>query len=147
MPSDDGGPKTNRSLFEERTAAPACRSCHLGLNGIGFGFENFNAAGKFSLVDHGLPVDSSGHLYGTDVDRDYTGAIELSRALSVSVDAHRCAVQQWLRYALGRAPVAGEAGLVDRLTARFMGDDGSLRELLLGVVTSPSFRYQHTGDS
>lgn len=140
------GPQTNRMLFEARTAQPVCRSCHRSLNGIGFGFESFNAAGKFTRLDHGLPVDSSGHLYGTDVDRDYTDAIGLSEALSESRDVSRCAVQQWLRYALGRAPVEGEAKLIDTLTTRFVREGSSVHDLLLGVVTSPSFRYQQAGN-
>jgi len=139
------GPQTNRTLFEVRTAPPVCSGCHRSLNGIGFGFENFNAAGKFTQLDHGLPIDSSGHLYGTDVDRDYADAIALSEALSESRDVFRCAVQQWLRYALGRAPVEGERKLIDILTDRFVRDGGSVHDLLLGVVTSPSFRYQQAG--
>jgi hypothetical protein len=143
--SESDGPQTNRSLFEARTAPPVCRTCHVGLNGIGFGFESFNAAGQFTRLDHGLPIDSTGHLYGTDVDRDFSGAVALFEALGDSRDVHRCAVQQWLRYALGRATIAGEAKLIDALTDRFMRDGGSVFDLLLGVVTSPSFRYQHTG--
>lgn len=139
------GPQTNRTLFEVRTAPPACIGCHRSLNGIGFGFENYNAAGKFTLLDHGLPIDSSGRLHGTDVDRDFTDAVALSEALSQSRDVSRCAVSQWLRYALGRAPVEGEGKLIDSLTTRFVRDGGSVHDLLLGVVTSPSFRYQQAG--
>lgn len=139
----DAGAQTNRMLFEARTSPAACRGCHLGLNGIGFGFENFNAAGKLSTLDHGLPIDSTGHLYGTDVDGDFSGAVALSEALSHSADAHRCAAQQWLRYAFGRPLVDGESKLVDALTAQLMADGSSVRDLLLGIITSSSFRYQH----
>lgn len=136
------GPQTNRMLFEARTRSPACQACHAGLNGLGFGFESYDAAGAFQTRDDGLPVDARGHILGTDVDGAFTGAIELSEALSRSQSVYSCATQQWVRYALGRAAVDAEAPLVEALAARFLASDGDVRGLLLDIVTAPTFRLQ-----
>jgi len=136
------GPQTNRMLFEARTRPAACQGCHAQLNGLGFGLENYDAAGAFRTHDNGLPVDASGQIHGTDVDRAFTGAIDLSQALGRSRVVHACATQQWVRYALGRAAVDAEAPLVQALSARFLASGGDLRGLLMDIVTAPSFRLR-----
>jgi hypothetical protein len=144
MPVADpaGGPMTNRMLFEDRTAAPTCQACHHALNGIGFGFEHYNAAGVFQSSEQGLPIDATGLLDGTDVDANFDGALELSSALSDSELVERCATQQWLRYALGRAPVHAETSLVDALAAQFHDSGGDFRTLILEIATAPTFRMR-----
>ena len=140
MAAPDQGPQTNRMLFETRTRPPACQTCHVALNGFGFGFENYNAAGHFQTTDNGLPVDASGAIHGTDVDGPFSGAIALSRALSKSETVHYCATEEMVRYALGRAPVDVEFPTVETLTKAFMAGGGDVRALLIGVATSPTFR-------
>jgi hypothetical protein len=136
------GPRTNRMLFEDRTAPPPCQSCHRGLNGIGFGFEHYNAAGRFQVAEQGLPIDATGRVDGADIAAPFDGALELSAALSDSELVHHCAAQQWLRYALGRAPVARESLLVNALAEHFYASGGDLRALLLEIVTAPTFRMR-----
>lgn len=139
-PSD--GPKTTRALFELRTAPGKCQSCHAGLNGLGFGFEHYDAAGAFRTQENGLPVDAHGALFGTDVDREFDGALELSGALARSEVVGRCAATQWLRYATGRAPQDVEEPLLEALTTRFRASDGDVRALMLAIVTSDTFRLR-----
>jgi hypothetical protein len=132
-------------LFGERTAGPACQGCHRGLNGLGFGFEHYNAAGVWQSYEHGLPIDTTGQLEGTDVDATFDGALELSSVLSESELVHHCAAQQWLRFALGRAPIASEHGLVRSLATQFHDSGGDLRALVLDIVTAPTFRMRTSG--
>jgi hypothetical protein len=136
----DGGPSTNRQLFEARTQPGACQGCHVGLNGLGFGFEHFSASGATQASDHGLPIDASGQLVGTDVDGRFDGALELSFALAGSAQVEACASSMWVRYALGRSLESAETPTLDVLTQRFIAANGDVRALLLDVVTSPSFR-------
>jgi len=138
----DDGPKTNRMLFEFRTSPPACQGCHIGLNGFGFGFEHYNAAGGFQSQEQGLPIDATGVITGTDVDAPFDGALALSLALGDSEDVYRCAAQQWLRFALGRAPVGAELPIVNELSTQFLATGGDLRALVLDIVTAPTFRMR-----
>jgi hypothetical protein len=140
MASPDVGPQTNRMLFAARTSPAACQSCHAALNGFGFGLEHYDAAGHFQKTDHGITVDASGTILGTDVDGPFDGAIELSNTLATSAVVYECATRQWLRFALGRAPVGGEQDELARLSNSFMTSDGDVRALLVDLVTTPSFR-------
>lgn len=140
------GPQTTRMLFEQRTSPPECQACHAGLNGIGFGFENYDAAGAYRTTENGLPIDASGTLIGSDVDGPFDGALDLSSKLAASAEVHRCATQQWLRYALGRAPVSAELPLLDAWTNAFTASGGDVRALLTSIVTSPTFRYRRAGN-
>jgi Protein of unknown function (DUF1592)/Protein of unknown function (DUF1588)/Protein of unknown function (DUF1595)/Protein of unknown function (DUF1585)/Protein of unknown function (DUF1587) len=142
MAAPGDGPKTNRTLFEERTAPAACQSCHAGLNGFGFGLEKYDAAGHFHTTENGLPIDARGAIHGTDQDGAFDGGPALSAALAQSAVVHRCATERLVRYALGRAPADVEASTVDALAKRFTTARGDLRALLLDVATSPSFRLQ-----
>jgi hypothetical protein len=112
----------------------------VSLNGFGFGLENYNAAGHYQTTDDGLPVDASGTIHGTDVDGPFNGGVALSAALSKSEVVHRCATEELVRYALGRAPVDVELPTVDTLTKAFMESGGDIRSLLVAVATSPTFR-------
>jgi hypothetical protein len=139
------GPQTTRMLFETRTAPAVCQSCHASLNGIGFGFESYDAAGAFRTTENGLPIDASGVLMGTDVDGPFDGALALSATLAQSPMVHQCATQQWLRYALGRAPVEAELSLLGAWNATFVANGGDVRALLMSIVTSPTFRFRTMG--
>jgi hypothetical protein len=132
-------PKTNRDLFDERTSPPKCRGCHMSLNGIGFGLENYSASGAFQTTDHGLPVNAAGELFDTDVDQTFQGGVELSRALADSNDVLRCAVLRWLSYALGREPTEAEQITLQRLQNRFVQSGGNVRQLLMDIVFEPTF--------
>lgn len=135
------GPKTNRTLFEERTAG-GCQQCHHALNGFGFGFESYTASGAYITQQAGLPIDASGEITGTDVDGTFANAIELSAQLGKSKVVQRCATQKWIQYALGRMPTGDEAGLVDEISAHFIESHGDLRTLLTDIVASQTFRMR-----
>jgi hypothetical protein len=147
MAAPDAGPETNRMLFEERTAPPACQTCHAGLNGFGFGLESYNAAGHYQTTDNGLPVDATGAIVGTDVDGPFNGGVDLSHILSQSRTVHDCATQRMVLYALGRSPVDVEAPWVVSLADSFMQNEGDVRGLLMSIATSPTFRLRQVEEN
>ena len=136
------GLQTNRMLFESRTKPPACQGCHANLNGVGFGFEHYDAAGRFQTVENGLAIDSTGEINGTDVDGSFDGALALSTRLARSSAVHRCATERWVRFAVGRAPDDAEAEVIRRLGQRFHESQGDVRALLVDLVSSDTFRFQ-----
>lgn len=138
MPGD--GPKTNRMLFEERTSAPACQSCHQALNGFGFGFENYSASGAYITEQAGLPIDASGQLLFTDVDGPFADAIALSAELARSETVMECTARRWVQFALGRTPVGRESSLAGVIASGFVESRGDFRALFTDIVTSPLFR-------
>jgi hypothetical protein len=136
----DSGPQTNRMLFEERTSPPACQACHAQLNGFGFGLESYNAAGAWQTTDDGLPVDPTGVVMGTDVNGPFDGGIELSERLASSAAVHRCATEEWVRFAMGRPPAGSEQALIGQLAHTFLSSQGDVHGLIVSLVHSPIFR-------
>lgn len=98
-------------------------------------FEGWQAA-----VDFEGAVQLS--LSGTDVDRTFEGAVDLSHALAESETVHACATAELVRYALGRAPSNDELPAVASFTKGLMASRGDLRALLVEIATSPSFRLR-----
>lgn len=139
-PNPNEGPVTNRTLFERRTAQPACQACHRRIDPIGYSFEHFDAAGVYRELDNGLPVDASSMLTQTDVDGFVNGSAELQARLSESERVHRCAATQWQAYAYGRATTDEETCHAERLQRRFIDSGGDIRDLLVAIVTAPEFR-------
>ncbi|MDC0722459.1 DUF1592 domain-containing protein [Nannocystis bainbridge] len=137
---EPGQPKTNRERYAKHTAQADCASCHVTIDGVGFGFENYDALGRWRDLDNGEPVDASGALIGTDVDGSFDGAIELSQKLATSTQAHDCVVSQVYRYALGRGTTAADLCSLGDLRAQFAEASGDVHALLLAVVTSDAFR-------
>jgi hypothetical protein len=145
-PDPNTGPQTNRMAFEARTQPSACQGCHVSLNALGFGFEHYNAAGVYTLTDHGLPVDARGTLYGSAGNPSFDGAVELSAALADNDEVYRCAAQQWFRYAFGRPASDAEQEELEHAGAAFRASGGDVRALLLSLVEAPSFWLAPAGE-
>ncbi len=136
------GPMTNRELFEERTAPSTCQGCHVRIDGFGFGFEAYDAAGLHRAEDNGLPVDATGYANGIGNDGPYDGAVELQNLLAKSEVVHNCVTKQWLRYAYGRYLEPADSCQIEALQATFMENGGNIIELLMGIVLRPEFRLR-----
>jgi hypothetical protein len=136
------GPMTNRELFEERVAPPTCQGCHVRIDGFGYGFENFDAAGQFRTEDNGLPVDASGYANGIGNDAEYEGAIELQGLLGESEVVRNCVAKQWFTYANGRPMEPADTCQVEAIQRAFAESGGNLAELLVTIVTRPEFRLR-----
>ncbi len=140
-PEDDPDqPRTNRERYAQHSARSECAGCHAAIDGVGFGFEHYDALGAYRDQDGGLPVDARGELRGTDIDGPFDGAIDLSHKLAGSAQVHHCTVTQTFRYAFGRDVLADDACTLDELRADFLDHGGDLRALLLSIVRSDAFR-------
>jgi len=142
LDSDPGAEAvTNRERHEQHSSDPACFGCHEGIDGIGFGFENYDATGTFRTLDHGQAVDATGTFVDGDLSgTDYEGALEMSELLAGSETVHRCAVTQWYRYALGRTEQLGDQPTLDELVDAYWGTGGELPQLLVDLTLTESFR-------
>jgi hypothetical protein len=132
---------SRRAQFEMHSSG-ACAGCHRLIDPPGFAFENFDGAGRHQLEDEGGPIDARGELFGTDVDGPFNGALELSQRLSRSAQVKGCMARQWFRFALGRDPADDDACSLSSARDRLLAT-GDLRELIVGIATSDTFRYRH----
>jgi len=132
---------TNRDRYEQHSSDPACFGCHQSIDGIGFGFEHYDAIGAYRAIDNGESVDASGEFVDGDLSGiPYDGALEMSELLASSETVHRCAVTQWYRYAMGRSEQLGDQPTLDQLTDAYWGTGGELPQLLVDLVLTDSFR-------
>jgi hypothetical protein len=129
---------TTRQKFEKHLGAPLCVSCHHLIDPVGFGFERFDAIGRYRTQEHGLNVDDSGELDGSDVDGAFRGPAELADRLVTSDDARLCFVSQVARFAGGEdtSDVCAYAGLA---LQPIRSGAVSIKDLLLDYATRPEF--------
>lgn len=133
---------TTRQQLEQTHVKEECIQCHDAIDGVGFGFESFDAVGKFRTTEFGMPVDDSGELRGTDVDGAFEGAVELGLKLADSAQVRECVANQALRYALAAERDDVSRCMVDRVAKDFVASGEDLRELFIAVVKSDAFRYR-----
>lgn len=143
--SDDAAPRTNRDRYAEHTNNVACRSCHESIDGAGFPFENYDSLGGWRTEDNGFPVDSSGAVVGTDVDRPVTDAVDMIETLAGSRQVHDCMVTQWFRYATHRTETEADAAALAVLQDNFWASGGSIPNLLVDIATADFFLDQTPG--
>lgn len=135
---------TTRERFAQHTADPGCSSCHQYIDGVGFGFEGFDAIGAWRTLENGVPIDTSGDMndvegLGTDSSAPYHSLPELAEILASSDAAPTCFTRQVYRFSRGALEESGGECTVLTLEERFAAAGFDLRELLIAAVTEPDF--------
>ena len=130
---------TMRQRMEQHRENPNCIGCHIDMDQLGFGLENYDGIGRYRTAEpNGLAVDSAGVLPDGSA---FTGAVELANLLSQDSRFNHCVTKNLMTFVLGRyldqpddpvwiAHVAG--------TTRDTG--GRLGTLVRTLLTSESFR-------
>lgn len=133
--------QTTRERFAEHSTNPSCSGCHVLLDSVGFGLEQFDNVGRYRETEHGEPVDATAHLpLGDAPPVPFNGVLDLSRQLLASADFEDCFTRQWLRYSLGRSDLGADGFSHARLRERFSASGGRIQELVVALTLSPSFR-------
>lgn len=128
--------RTLRERLTQHQSDMSCAGCHVRLDNIGFGLENFDGVGRYRRVENGAMINAAGDLDG-GFFTDLTG---LARQIHDHPDFPRCAVRRVYRWAYGRVEGAGDVHEVDRLNAVFAAEGYRLRALMEAVATSPAFQ-------
>lgn len=138
LPVLTGG--TTRARFQQHVADPACSGCHQLMDPIGFGLERYDETGAFRLLENGRAIDARGEVLQLDGGLRFEGAEPLGQWLAKSPDVHRCIATQWFRFTMGRAETSGDRCTLEAMTRSLETTDGDVREALLTLVTSDTFR-------
>jgi len=135
--------KTARQQLVELTSVVPCSGCHALLNPPGFGFEHFDALGRFRETDGSLPIDASGDLAGPgDLSGHFENHEELLRLLAENETVRSCIVSKWFTYTHGRGEGEGDACSLNRMRETFRSSGGNVRELLLSLTETAAFLYR-----
>jgi hypothetical protein len=127
------------SITGEGTCGEGCH--HTIINPIGFAFENFDALGQYRTTDNGYPVDSAAtYAFADGRTISYTNAVDLSKQLAELPEVHACYTQQLLEFMLGRDLQQVDQVVVRDLAQQSLHDRLSIKDLVLSVVASNTFR-------
>ncbi len=125
-----------------RDTAAGCAACHLVIDPVGWGLENYGRDGKYRTVETEAPecaIKGEGTLPGFG---PFRGPGELGELLARSGQLEGCLVGELHRFAFGRPFREADRPTVDRLTRTFRDGGRQFRELVLGLVTSPAFFHR-----
>ena len=135
---------TTRERFEEKTGDPDCQTCHLYINGVGFGFAAFDGAGGYRTTDNGKQVNTYGEIHGLeslldDSSAAYDGVGQMQQVLSQTDSSKRCLATQFYRFARGYIETSSDENTIDNLTQLFAASDYNLQDLMVGITQLQTF--------
>lgn len=140
---------------QEKEDKAACGFCHQHIDGIGFGFENYNHLGQWvteEQVGNGswVAIDSSGaigNLNGVEtvlIDGDkkqaYQGLDELAELIADSSHGKACYARQWYRYTRGVRENREDSCTLDAYGRTYKNNsNASLFQLMIDYTQTTNF--------
>ena len=133
-------PKPGLATLREREAVhledPFCAGCHLRMDPIGLGLENFDGIGRYREKDNGAVIDASGDLDGVH----FKGAQDLANVVANHPDLPGCFTRRVYEYATSSKESFPEEKLIKALAENFAASGHNVKSLMAAVATSPGFR-------
>jgi hypothetical protein len=147
----DQAPKetTSRCKIDRYAAhrSGGCAACHVRLDPVGFGLENYDRAGKYRTADKDAPecaIAGDGVLDGV---ADFNGPAQLGDLLIQTGGMESCVVKQLYRFAMGRRETGQDAPSLERFTALFKNGGRTFDRLLLDVAASGAFAHKRVEEA
>ena len=138
-PPAAGTTQTLRQRLEQHHMNP-CAVCHVVMDPLGFGLENYDAIGQYRTTDNTLPIDASGTLPD---GRTFDGAAQLTSLVVNDPSFASCVAQQLYTYALGRGPQSTpnhmDPGLLKSDADAFRAAGYPMADLVTAIVTGDTF--------
>ena len=136
--------QTTRQQVDMHTAPDECKGCHHAfINPVGFGFENYDAAGVFR--DDGERREHRRHRHAgrhRGEHRLHRRRCPRRRRSPASPEAQRCYSATWMRYAFGRAESAAETCAVQVLGSRLADDNYKVTDLMVDITRTTAFMFR-----
>lgn len=139
VPADfDDAKETSRKVLSVRhSSQSACVGCHQIIDPAGFGFENFDSAGRYREVEKGtVAIDASGELKLGMETLSYVNSVGYVDALQGSEALRSCLSSTFFTYVMGDEPRLAER---EALYQTFKENNGRIDALVDALVTTPSF--------
>ena len=137
---------TLRERMSAHRANPACASCHNIIDPTGFALENFDAVGRWRVVDESFnTIDASGVLPDGTA---FEGVTDMIAALVRRPERFVTTVtEKLLTYALGRGVEHYDMPAVRRIVSEAAEDDFRFQTIVVNIVNSYPFRYRRAADT
>lgn len=138
----EGKKLTVRQMLKAHQEEPQCAHCHVKIDPIGFGLENFDPVGKWRTIDKlnklKTKVDPSGKVYKGPSFKNY---FELRNIFVERADAFNIGlIKNILGYSLGRPVGFSDQDLIDELHKKMKQNNNSFKTLIHEVVKSKAFQ-------
>ena len=134
--------QTMRQVLDVHGSNSCGQSCHSAMDPFGFAFENYDGVGQYRTTDNGAPVNSIATVTLDGAMQMVQNGVQLASLLSTSTEARQCFATQWVRYAVGRPDTADDAASIGAAYSTFETANFNVRNLLVGVATSRTFRFR-----
>ena len=122
-----------------------CWKCHQNTNPVGLPFEMFDHFGRWRTKELGKPVNTSGAINNSDVkalDIKVPDAVTMMRKLADSPHVRQVFVRHAFRYFMGRNETLRDASTLRRADQSYVQSNGSMKQLIISLLTSDSFLYR-----
>lgn len=129
-----------RERLEQHRKDPSCSPCHLLMDPLGFGLENYDAVGVWRTHDGKFPIETSGTLPGGQSFTGSKGLKEILRGKS-DVFVHNV-TEKLLTYSLGRGLERFDRPTVEAISRQVADNGYKFSALVMGVVNSKPFQMQ-----
>jgi hypothetical protein len=145
-------PDEPQSTLRERmrvTRETSCWTCHKKMDPLGLPFEIYNHAGLFRTTEQGQPVDASGEVIESgdpSLDGPVKDALDLIDRLAGSRRAEEVFVRHAFRFWMGRNETLNDAPVLQAAHQAYRDSGGSMKALLLSLLTSDAFLYRTRED-
>lgn len=129
-----------REQLEQHRKNATCASCHVRMDPLGFGLENFNAIGSWRTSDGQFPINATGTLPD---GRTFSGPEGLETILRNQPEAFAEGLsRKLLTYALGRGLEGYDEAAVTKLVADVKAHDYRFSSVVLNIVKSAPFQMR-----
>lgn len=140
VPEDEHA--TYRERLQSVSVKAECWRCHKKMNPLGLTLEQYTHYGHFRNFELNRPVDTSGAVTLTgvpEIEGSVASPVELVKRLARSERVEQVFVRHAFRFFLGRNETLGDAKTLQEAHAAYKQSGGSLKELIVSLLSSDSF--------
>lgn len=132
---------TTRERFAAHSQDPVCSGCHRVIDPLGFGFENYDAVGKFRSMENGKPIDASGAIVdlAPELNGPFNGGVEFAHKIGPSQVLQQCATREFFRWAAGRLEAGTESCALGAMSRGLTTASPDIRELVVAFARTYGF--------
>jgi mono/diheme cytochrome c family protein len=141
LPADDKlfGGLSLKAKLEQHKRNASCANCHTRIDPLGFSLEHYDPTGRWrERYPDGNPIEDAAALVDKTEIKGVDGLLKYLQSKEAQV--RKTLSYKLVGYALGRAVLASDQLLIERMTKE--GGDATFSQLAAEIATSKQFRHR-----
>lgn len=142
LPDEPGETRRHRMRVTQKEY---CWTCHRKMDPLGLPFEICDHVGLFRTTEHGKPVVATGEVVDSgdpNLDGPVDDVFELINKLADSERPQQVFVRYAFRYWMGRNETINDGPILKQAHQAYKQNGGSVKAMLLKLLTSDAFFYR-----